>query len=317
MINNLLIYLFLNFLVFFLISKLSYKLYLVDIPTKRKMHTVPTAYTGGVALSIILIFAIFLFNYSNQKLDLILSIGFLIAIIGFVDDRYNLSVGSKLSLQIIPIIFLIIFENFSLNHIGDYNYFSLELNSISIPFSLLAILFLINSFNYIDGLNGTLSFLSISVLIILFYLVPEKNIQLFLITLLIPMIFFLFFNFSIFKLPKLFLGDSGSLLIGFIIGFTLIYLANNEIVAPILLAFSISFFVYEFLSINLIRILNKKNKSLFLTNFLISTTNIIFFILGYLTFKFINPLSSFILFICLFIIFFILRSKLHKKRFIS
>ena len=334
MINNLLIYLFLNFLFFFLISKLSYKLYLVDIPTKRKMHTVPTAYTGGVALSIILIFAIFLFNYSNQKLDLILSIGFLIAIIGFVDDRYNLSVGSKLSLQIIPIIFLIIFENFSLNHIGDYNYFSLELNSISIPFSLLAILFLINSFNYIDGLNGTLSFLSISVLIILFYLVPEKNIQLFLITLLIPMIFFLFFNFSIFKLPKLFLGDSGSLLIGFIIGFTLIYLANNEIVAPILLAFSISFFVYEFLSINLIRILNKKklfiagkdhihhvlykkNKSLFLTNFLISTTNIIFFILGYLTFKFINPLSSFILFICLFIIFFILRSKLHKKRFIS
>ena len=334
MINNLLIYLFLNFLVFFLISKLSYKLYLVDIPTKRKMHTVPTAYTGGVALSIILIFAVFLFNYSNQKLDLILSIGFLIAIIGFVDDRYNLSVGSKLSLQIIPIIFLIIFENFSLNHIGDYNYFSLELNSISIPFSLLAILFLINSFNYIDGLNGTLSFLSISVLIILFYLVPEKNIQLFLITLLIPMIFFLFFNFSIFKLPKLFLGDSGSLLIGFIIGFTLIYLANNEIVAPILLAFSISFFVYEFLSINLIRILNKKklfiagkdhihhvlykkNKSLFLTNFLISTTNIIFFILGYLTFKFINPLSSFILFICLFIIFFILRSKLHKKRFIS
>ena len=185
---------------------------------------------------------------------------------------------------------------------------------------MLAILFLINSFNYIDGLNGTLSFLSISVLIILFYLVPEKNIQLFLITLLIPMIFFLFFNFSIFKLPKLFLGDSGSLLIGFIIGFTLIYLANNEIVAPILLAFSISFFVYEFLSINLIRILNKKklfiagkdhihhvlykkNKSLFLTNFLISTTNIIFFILGYLTFKFINPLSSFILFICLFIIF--------------
>ena len=329
MINNLLIYLFLNFLVFFLISKLSYKLYLVDIPTKRKMHTMPTAYTGGVALSIILIFAVFLFNYSNQKLDLILSIGFLIAIIGFVDDRYNLSVGSKLSLQLIPIIFLIIFENLNLNHIGDYNYFNLELNSISIPFSLLSILFLINSFNYIDGLNGTLSFLSISVLIILFYLVPEKSIQLFLITLLIPMIFFLFFNFSIFKLPRLFLGDSGSLSIGFIIGFTLIYLANNEIVAPILLAFSISFFVYEFLSINLIRILNKKklfiagkdhihhvlykkNKSLFLTNFLISTTNIIFFILGYLTFKLINPLTSFILFIFLFIVFFIFRNKWKK-----
>ena len=47
------------------------------------------------------------------------------------------------------------------------------------------------------------------------------------ITLLIPLLFFLFFNFSTFKLPKLFLGDSGSLLIGFIIAFTLIFIGNS------------------------------------------------------------------------------------------
>jgi UDP-GlcNAc:undecaprenyl-phosphate/decaprenyl-phosphate GlcNAc-1-phosphate transferase len=327
MFNSLLIYSLISFLILTLISKISYKLNLLDVPNKRKIHNEPTAYTGGLALCIIYIFAIFLFNFSNQKLDLILSMAFLIGIIGFIDDKYQLSVGGKLSLQIIPIIYLILLENLNLNSIGDYNYFLLDLNSFSVPFSLLAVLFLINSFNYFDGLNGSLSFTIISVLSILFFIVPKDNSQLFLIVILIPILFFLCFNFSIYKLPRLFLGDSGSLLLGFIISFTLIYLANQNIVHPILLAFSVSVFVYEFLSINLMRlikkkklfcagkdhlhhILFKKNKSLFKTNFIIFLVNIFFFLFGYLSFKFINPLLSLILFIVLFIIFFILRKKL-------
>jgi len=268
---------------------------------------------------------IFLFDFSSEKLNLILSIAFLIGIVGFVDDKYNLNVGGKLSLQVIPIIYLIILENLSLNHMGNYNYFKLELNSFSVPFTLLAILFLINSFNYFDGLDGVLSFLTISTLGILFFLTPNENIKLFLIIILIPILIFLCFNFSIFKLPKLFLGDSGSLLLGFIIAFTLIYLSIQKIIHPILLAFSISIFVYEFLSVNLIRLKNKKNifsagqdhlhhllfkntKSIFKTNLFISLANIICFIIGYISFLLISPLASLILFIILFIIFFILRN---------
>ena len=328
MLTIIIVYSLVSFLILFSVSAISYKLNLLDIPNKRKMHLKPTAYTGGLALCFIYIFAIFLFNFPSQKLNLILSIAFLIGVVGFIDDKYSLNVGGKLSLQIIPIIYLILLENFNLNQIGDYDYFNLELNSFSVPFTLLSVMFLINSFNYFDGLDGTLSFVTISVLGILFFLIPDEKTQLYLITILLPILIFLCFNFSIFKLPKLFFGDSGSLLLGFIISFTVIYLANQKIVHPILLAFSISIFVYEFLSINLIRIINKKkifsagvdhlhhillkkNKSLFLTNFLISIMNIIFFIFGYLSFKFINPLTSLILFLVLFIIFFILRKKLH------
>ena len=328
MLTIIIVYSLVSFLILFSVSAISYKLNLLDIPNKRKMHLKPTAYTGGLALCFIYIFAIFLFNFPSQKLNLILSIAFLIGVVGFIDDKYSLNVGGKLSLQIIPIIYLILLENFNLNQIGDYDYFKLELNSFSVPFTLLSVMFLINSFNYFDGLDGTLSFVTISVLGILLFLIPNEKTQLFLITILLPILIFLCFNFSIFKLPKLFFGDSGSLLLGFIISFTVIYLANQKIVHPILLAFSISIFVYEFLSINLIRIINKKkifsagvdhlhhillkkNKSLFLTNFLISIMNIIFFIFGYLSFKFINPLTSLILFLVLFIIFFILRKKLH------
>ena len=330
MINELIIYTLVSFLLLFLFAKISYKLNLVDLPSKRKIHTKAISYTGGIAISVILVLSILLLEISENNLNNILSIAFLISIIGLIDDKYNLNVGGKLSLQIIPILFLIIFENLTLNQLGDYNYFKLELGTFKIPFTLICVLFLINSFNYFDGLDGVLSFTTISVLAILYFLTSNQNSQLFLIIILIPISIFLCFNFSLLRLPKMFLGDSGSLLLGFIISFLLIYFANQNLIHPILLAWSIAIFVYEFLSINIIRlrdkrnlfkagqdhihnILFKKTKSVFLTNFFITLTNIILFIIGYLSFVLISPLTSLILFIALFFIFLILRNQYSMK----
>jgi len=326
MIYNILFYSFITFIIFFLISKISYKLNLVDIPNKRKDHLKPTAYTGGIGISLAYIISIILFDFSTKQLGLILSISFLIAMVGFIDDKYQLNIGGKLSLQIIPIIYLILLENFSLNNIGEYNYFILELGTFQIPFSLLCVLFLINAFNYFDGLDGTLGFTTISVLGILYYLSNDQSIRFFIIITLIPIIIFLFFNFSIFKIPKIFLGDSGSLLLGFIISFFLIYLANQNFVHPILLAWSVAIFVYEFLSINLLRLKNKKNlfrpghdhlhhillkkiKSIYFTSLIIAMTNFFIFFIGYLTYEFLNSLISLLMYLFCFIIFYSIRNK--------
>lgn len=319
-------YSLLSFILFFFCGKISYKLNLVDFPSKRKIHSEPTAYTGGILLSIILLFGILLFDFSNKNLNLILSIGFLISIVGLIDDKYNLNTGGKLSLQIIPVFYLVVFEGLILTQIGDYNYLKFELRSFAIPFTLLCILLLINAFNYFDGIDGALGFTSISVLAILYFLVSNQEFQLFLITLFIPICIFLCFNFSIFKLPKLFLGDSGSLLLGFIISFVLIYVAQQNLIHHILLAWSISLFVFEFLSINLIRLKNKKDpfvagqdhlhhillkitNSILITNFLIFLSNVVLFCLGYFCFILINPISSLILFIFLFFAYLFLRNK--------
>ena len=201
-----------------------------------------------------------------------------------------------------------------LNEIGNYDYFALGLGSFSIPFSLLSVLFLINSFNYFDGLDGVLGFTSITIIAILYFLVPDKDIKLFFIIILIPLCTFLCFNFSILSLPKLFLGDNGSLLLGFIFAFILIYLSNQKLVHPILLAWSISIFVYEFLSINLVRIKNKKdpftagqdhlhhlffkkNNSMLLTNFLMCFINIFLFFIGYFFYQFYSSAVSLFLFV--------------------
>ena len=328
--NEIAIYSVSIFFTFFICAKISYKLNLVDVPNKRKIHIKPTANTGGFAMIITLLFALQALDIFDKILSLIISIGFLISMVGLIDDKFHLNTGGKLSLQIIPIFYLIVFENLTLSHIGAYNHLILNIGSFAVPFTLLCVLFLTNAFNYFDGMDGTLSFTTISVLVILYFLVPDKNFQLFLIMILIPIIIFLCFNFSFLRLPKLFLGDSGSLLLGFIISFILIYLANQKFIHPILLAWSIAIFVYEFLSINIIRLKNKQNpfkagtdhlhhrlfektKSIFLTNFLITSFNITLFVIGYLSFLFINELVSLILFILFFMIFLVLRNNTFKE----
>ncbi len=323
---SLLSYSILSFIILYLSAIVSYKLQLVDLPDKRKLHVSATVFTGGAAISVTYILSILLFEIYNNSLNLIISMSFLMSMIGLIDDKFRLNVGGKLSLQVIPIFYLIIFQNLALSHLGDYDYFIFHIGAFSIPFTLICALFLINAFNYFDGTDGTLCITSCSVLAILYFLIPDQEFQLFLIIIIVPILIFLSFNFSFFKLPKMFLGDSGSLLLGFIISFTLIYLANKSLVHPILLAWSIAIFVYEFLSINLIRLKNNKNpfvagrdhlhhvlfeitKSIFATNFFIFIINISLFIIGYLSFSLINPLASLLSFLVLFIIFFTIRNK--------
>jgi UDP-GlcNAc:undecaprenyl-phosphate GlcNAc-1-phosphate transferase len=129
----------------------------------------------------------------------------------------------------------------------------------------------------------------------------------------------------------MFLGDSGSLLIGFIISFILIYSAQQNLIHPILVAWSVTIFAFEFISLNIIRARSKKDifepnqdhlhhvifirtKSIFLTNFFISSTNIILFLLGYYIFLLISPLFSLILYVFFFLIFFILRIKFSVEK---
>ena len=324
-----LIFFLLSFIIFYILALLSYEHALVDLPNQRKLHSNPTAYTGGVILSLIYVISIPLFDFSNNIFSFILSLGFLVSLIGFIDDKFDLNVGEKLSLQIFPIFYLIIVHKLSLTQLGDYGYFEISIVSFSLPLTLICVLFLTNAFNYFDGLDGTVSFVSISVLSILHFLATQE-LQILCIIITIPLCVFLCFNFSLFKLPKLFLGDSGSLLLGFIISFILIYLASSNIVHPILLAWSIVIFVYEFISIHIIRLLNdqhpfqpgrdhlhyilfEKSKSVFLTNLFITLGNLILFSLGYLSFTLISPLASLVLFIFLFIIYIYLRNWIRTS----
>jgi len=324
MIITLSLYSILCFVLMFILTKFSYRLNLLDRPNKRKIHNQAIAYTGGIIISLLLIISLELFDIVYKELNIILSIGFLISCVGLIDDKFELNAGGKLSLQIIPIFYLIVFEKLTLLELGNYSYFNLELGNFTIPFTLVSVLFLINAFNYFDGIDGALGFTSVSVLLILYFLANNDNIKIYIITIILPICFFLLFNFAIFKLPKLFLGDSGSLLLGFLISFILIYFAKEKIAHPILLAWTISLFVYEFLAVNLHRIENKKNlfkagqdhlhhlllkktNSILFTSFILSFTNLILYLIGFIAFKYISPLVSLLIFLISFFVYYKIR----------
>ena len=132
------IFTLLSFLLLFICTKISYKFNLVDLPNNRKIHLKPTAYTGGITLSIIYLLAILLFNINDIQLQFILLAGFFISIVGLIDDEYNLNIISKLILQLLPILYLIFFKELALTSMGDYYYFKLNLGDFKIVFTLLA-----------------------------------------------------------------------------------------------------------------------------------------------------------------------------------
>lgn len=181
---------------------------------------------------------------------------------------------------------------------------------------------MINAFNYNDGLDGLLS--SISIIILLnfsLFIFLIKNIFFIEINIiLIPIVLFLFFNLGIIKNYKVFLGDSGSNLLGFVIAFLSIYLYKQIGLHPALIVWPLAYTVYEFLSVTFLRILNnsgafKSGKDhlhyelLYLLNlkplvsvFIILIINLLYILLGLLIFFKLGEDQSIFLFAILFLL---------------
>ncbi len=239
----------------YLIQQISIKFNFYDFPSKEKVHKEKVTKSAGLAMIpvIILNFAFITYNF-HIFYFLIFLIGLII--LGFIDDVVNFSPSKKL-FTLSLLLFFFALEILKIDSLGFLFNKNLDLSFFSLPFSVLCFLLLINSFNYFDGLDGLLGSLS---LISLIYFLYFSNGQLFffLISIVIYLIVFLFFNFGI--LPKQFMGDSGSLGLGFIVSFLATYTSQIEMtIKPSFIIWPLALFVYEFLTINLIRIKLKKN----------------------------------------------------------
>ena len=98
------------------------KFRLLDIPNKRKIHKKAVPNIGGLSISLIFILATYFINFQNNYFNIILSFSLLISLAGFIDDRYNLNVGTKLIWQLLPICLLIFkFDLIVLDVISDHS----------------------------------------------------------------------------------------------------------------------------------------------------------------------------------------------------
>lgn len=226
-----------------LIKILAIKIGAVDKPNHRKIHTNLIPRLGGFAIYLSFVISVFLsFNYSNKSVKGLLLGSFIIVLCGVIDDIKELNYKTKLIFQFLATMALII-HNICITKISilstDGTSF-IDLGVLSIPVTLLWVIGVTNAMNLIDGLDGLacgLSSISSIFLFIIFIATGNNTMALMIIILAGACLGFLPYNFNP---AKIFMGDTGSMFLGFILAGmsiqgTVKYAATIIMFAPILI----------------------------------------------------------------------------------
>ena len=318
-------------------AKFGLKYNFVDIPIERKLHKNLIPYTGGLGISLFLIFSTLVTDIQDRALINLMIYSQLVILIGLYDDKKMLMPMTKIVLLLFPTIIMVL-SGLNIDYLGTYKFIGyVDLGPYTYIFTALCCLILINAVNYSDGIDGLASALFISSILLLYAYIKFSGINsvkldefiYFLRLLLISVFIFTFFNHNLFGLPKLFLGDSGSLFLGFFLSFTLIYVYKMGL-HPSLIIWSICIYIFDFLSTNIIRIIFKKKiflpaydhlhhqvlkktKKLIYTNLIIVGLNFLFGIIGLAVYEMKLYSMSIILYIILFLIFFYWKLNTYKN----
>ena len=254
-VNLTILYLILLLFTVFISKKLDF----YDKPNVRKIHNSKVFNTGGIIIYFFYLIIVNFFEF-NHNIELIISIGFFICMIGFIDDRINLNPSIKILFIIIPSVYLIL-NGINIYDLGNYEYIGiLSLGKFQLPFLILATGLLINATNYIDGVDGLLLTFFICCLSYYIFLIEETNTVYLLKILLIPLILNLIMNLLPSKSKiKIFSGNTGSLFVGFFVSFLTIELYNTFNIHPVYLIWPLWYPVYDFLFVSTNRAILKKS----------------------------------------------------------
>lgn len=240
----------------------------IDKPDSlRKIHKNPIPLAGGIIIFINILFYSFIIlinknlffeeilfmNYFNFVLFLTTCTA--IFSLGFLDDKYNISASIKFIVITILVLLILFLDNQLIINQIKFSFISktFNLNQFSIFFTCFCFLVFLNAFNMFDGINLQSFFYSIIIFLSLFiFYIDTMMIK----VILISLFAYGYLNFK----NKTFLGDSGSLLVSFIIGYIFIKLYNMDVIN-----FSDNIVIYmlipglDLIRLFFIRILQKKN----------------------------------------------------------
>ena len=259
----------LSFLLIFIIDKVFFNKNIVDQINNRSSHSAVATRSGGIAIFItifILSFVNYLAGSTLFDYSILIPLGLLVAI-GLYDDVYNIDFKLKFIFQIIAAKIIIdtglLIDNFH----GLFGIFEIN-RAVAQLLTIFIILSIINAINFIDGIDGlAISIFSIFIISFEFFSIELNQLSNFSIISILAIIPMYYFNLK--KNRKVFLGDSGSHLLGGIISIYVVFiLSQNYLINPkydlhkIIFVFSIlSYPVIDIIRIVLLRL--SKNQSPF------------------------------------------------------
>ncbi|MFN2439222.1 MAG: glycosyltransferase family 4 protein [Chitinophagaceae bacterium] len=200
-----------------LIKLINYfKLY--DVPDLRKEHTQPVPTMGGVAICTGMAVACaiwFPFSKDLFTISFFFSIAVLFAL-GILDDLHNISAQNKLVIQL-AVASLIAFTDVRIHSFnGLFGIYELPV-AAQYTFTIITIAGVTNAFNLIDGIDGLaggIGFMSLLLLGLFLTLSNDASTALIAFSLAGGILGFLYYNFNP---ARIFMGDTGSLVLGFVV----------------------------------------------------------------------------------------------------
>lgn len=232
-----------SFLVYHIIHpyliKVAYRYDIFDFPNSRKIHNLPVARIGGVGIFISFLFTVLRNFQFPRELIFILISSFIIFITGFIDDIKGISAFKRLFFQFIASL-VVVAGGVSIKFPLSWGIYGIL---VSYLVSILWILLMVNTFNFIDGIDGLAGSLCVVIcFIFLIIVINTSQYQVMFITAAIcgAVVAFLFYNWNP---ASIFMGDAGSTLIGFLMAVLSIYVSwadNNPFVsfsAPVMVLF--------------------------------------------------------------------------------
>lgn len=224
----------------FSIRPIARRLGLVDKPGGRKLHRGRIPLIGGVCIFMGMLVGLSYLGYLDRFVMSLVAGGVLIMLIGVVDDFGDLSVRSRLFTEAGVVALVIAASGYYVDDLGlQLGEHALRLGLLGIPFTIVAVIGLINAFNMLDGIDGlAASMAMVSIAAILFFdqatwSVP--SVLLLLQVLFAALIPYLFVNLGWPDGRKIFMGDAGSMLIGFLLAWSLVFLSHRGVarLAPV------------------------------------------------------------------------------------
>lgn len=200
------------------IGKVARHIGAMDIPNERKVHKVPIPRLGGLGIYLGFLLGYVLFGTMSLRMNAILIGSFIIILTGIVDDINPIPAWIKFLFQILAASVVTFYGGILLTNISAFG-FHIEFGIFSYPLTILFIVAIINCINLIDGLDGlaaglsVIYFATIGIVIVGFMHTFDLD-AIITFIMLGATLGFLCHNFHP---AKIFMGDTGSMFLGYII----------------------------------------------------------------------------------------------------
>lgn len=222
---------------------LARRLGLYDIPGGRKQHEAPTPYIGGVVVLVAVAATLWLFDPKiTGTVYAFFACSAALVVVGLMDDLRNVSWKIRLLVQVLATAVMVNVADLHVENLDDvFGVSNLYLGWASIPLTIFAVVGVINALNMIDGSDGLAGGLVVvSLLLFGAYALYSGDVRIFgrLMTVVAAVAGFLAWNMRFPWQPRarVFLGNAGSMFLGFVIAWAAVRLTQNPLhpVSPVL-----------------------------------------------------------------------------------